>query len=720
MKKIIITILAVASMLTAQAQWTRVQNFIGGEPIGIAKKSFNTYVLSQDGKLYQSNNNVESWGYLGTIENTTTRTSYTGAKFFSNDNMLFCGTRNKLKRSISGSSWTDVSIDGTILANIGGTFGPKLVVATYTSFIDSASVYSSDDDGTSFSKHFTLKGEVFGIQTVNNKLYIITESKIHESINGVNFTNISTTGLPSLRNFSLGMAFTGDDNALYITTHSGLSSEVYKFASNVWVKSSTGLPANTHYSALSFVNNVLYISAYNAITKNGGMYASINNGQSWQKVIGNGLKSNYLRTISAIDDVTLLAGFDDGIYASSDKGASWFPKVDGYIGSIWREILNVNNTLITNDQFAGVYRSLDDGEIFLPRETGLEISQSITFYDIFSTQDAIFLTTTFGNSFSMCTFYKSTNYGKDWIQVDLPNKKTVYPYIMGSNDNTLFISLNDTYYKSTNEGETWIDITSGIPNPNDNRFAQIVGANGIAYLATSNEIFRSLDNGNSWLLDTIGLGLKDMRGPYYLGVVDGELTTIIPKDNFEPGSQIFRRAAEKWELVTSSTINNKVYKIKREGNYLYARMFSEKGIVVSANNGKTFTPFNNGFTLDQVETISDFEIINGSMVVVMNGRAGIWRNSQLTGTTQVHYLGTKDELLVYPNPVNSTLTIQLPNNNQTFTTQLFDLQGKLVKTSSSNTTQQQIDVTDLSDGMYVCKIITADKTLSSKIIISKQ
>jgi len=59
-------------------------------------------------------------------------------------------------------------------------------------------------------------------------------------------------------------------------------------------------------------------------------------------------------------------------------------------------------------------------------------------------------------------------------------------------------------------------------------------------------------------------------------------------------------------------------------------------------------------------------------------------------------------VFIYPNPVKDKLAIR--NNSESVVVEIYDLSGKLIKKSSvrANVTQQ-LDVSDLRNGMYIQK-----------------
>jgi hypothetical protein len=97
----------------------------------------------------------------------------------------------------------------------------------------------------------------------------------------------------------------------------------------------------------------------------------------------------------------------------------------------------------------------------------------------------------------------------------------------------------------------------------------------------------------------------------------------------------------------------------------------------------------------------------------------------LAVTTSVNDLTNEIGLRMFPNPSNGLLQINFDlNETEKMTIQITDLNGRLVKDvmNTTNLSGKQNIVTDLSDlsnGMYIARIITADKTINSKFSLMK-
>ena len=74
---------------------------------------------------------------------------------------------------------------------------------------------------------------------------------------------------------------------------------------------------------------------------------------------------------------------------------------------------------------------------------------------------------------------------------------------------------------------------------------------------------------------------------------------------------------------------------------------------------------------------------------------------------------TGNSISIYPNPTTGVINIMGINNFEKL--QIFDLQGKLVKTYSSFT--NQIDINNLTSGNYTIKIISEDSVITKKLVL---
>jgi hypothetical protein len=76
--------------------------------------------------------------------------------------------------------------------------------------------------------------------------------------------------------------------------------------------------------------------------------------------------------------------------------------------------------------------------------------------------------------------------------------------------------------------------------------------------------------------------------------------------------------------------------------------------------------------------------------------------------------------MTYPNPANDLLAIQWKSvNKQNSTIELFDIQGKLIQTTTlyQGSSVAYFDTRSLYDGEYIVRMAIGDQFITKKIII---
>lgn len=107
--------------------------------------------------------------------------------------------------------------------------------------------------------------------------------------------------------------------------------------------------------------------------------------------------------------------------------------------------------------------------------------------------------------------------------------------------------------------------------------------------------------------------------------------------------------------------------------------------------------------------------------IAANGNSGTSGDQVVnasTGNFSVLGISKENQLdfTMYPNPVKGNINIQLPSGVSKASVQLFDISGKLLKTSLVTSISKKIDAKELSSGMYVLKINAEGKTGAQQFI----
>lgn len=81
---------------------------------------------------------------------------------------------------------------------------------------------------------------------------------------------------------------------------------------------------------------------------------------------------------------------------------------------------------------------------------------------------------------------------------------------------------------------------------------------------------------------------------------------------------------------------------------------------------------------------------------------------------------SKAVVTYYPNPSSDLITVKIENINSTnFNLTIYNIMGKIVKSEKINTNQKQINITDLSNGIYTVEIKAEGWSEKQKLIIQR-
>jgi hypothetical protein len=238
---------------------------------------------------------------------------------------------------------------------------------------------------------------------------------------------------------------------------------------------------------LAFKDTNLY-----AGTSDSGVYRSTNNGTSWVKssgLTGSGLN---VHTILVRDSV-LLAGTDNRIYRSIDKGSTWGTFGTG-IGSTQVYSLVRKDTVLFAGTTGLLYISTDGGSSW--DAPGLVVPGNIRTLVVKGSR-------LFAGSGSNGVF-RSTDNGSTWITIN-DGLLGHAIYSLAVKDTNLFAATNRGVFRSSNDS-SWTETNDGLYSvPSDPQSFFVYGSNILVGFPNYNGIFLSLNNGASWVSCNGGL-----------------------------------------------------------------------------------------------------------------------------------------------------------------------------------------------------------------------
>ena len=236
-----------------------------------------------------------------------------------------------------------------------------------------------------------------------------------------------------------------------------ISFPIHARANISWQKSDDGLNTSAMiYAIATGIDGKIY-----AGTTGDGLFASQDNGQSWQGNIINNSNNN--------DMVFSIFSHSNGnIYVGENNGITFFSTNNGIDWSIFNEFTSSNPTpkTICSDIDGNIYILYQSGEINI------------------LTQDGTILKSITNAPFNSLTWNMS-----------IDTEKNIYVSTMGSG-----------IFKSTDLGDSWTAINNGLPDLDVHKIKILSNGVLLAGLSGIGGVYRSTDAGVSWFESKAGMG----------------------------------------------------------------------------------------------------------------------------------------------------------------------------------------------------------------------
>jgi len=420
----------------------------------------------------------------------------------------------------------------------------------------------------------------------------------------------------------------------------------------------TNGPEGISINSLTNIGNIIY-----AGTETDGVYASTDEGVTWF-ALNNGIKTKSISVITSINNTLLAGTYENGIIHSTDGGQTWLAP-SNYSGAFVISMI-VKNQYVFAGTSEGLLRSSDNGITW----------EKLSSFPHFTTADAICST---GDKLiaggSSIQSYASTDNGDTWYTIGSLGGADVFS--LYAKEDTVYVGARNEIYRSLDGGNTFFEIE--IPFDRD-----LVNINSITsightlFMGTTYDdgVYKSTDNGLTWVKSSEGMGPKDVRalavtqssyliaGAHYAGVyrsTDTGSNWNKSMSGFPAGSSILKlinsaqgvfagtrdgiykttNSGTSWAKVTGNndTINySEVRGICTDNSKIYAALnYKFNGIVYKSTDfGKTWKRSGNGFSPDIAfmtsVIISGNNVIAGSDqgVYYSTDNGDSWQQSDLT------------------------------------------------------------------------------------------
>jgi len=585
-----------------------------------------------------------------------------------------------------GANWTVLSWPNQSKTDLFDAWGN-----TFFAVNDSV-ILRSADSGTSWDTVLQTQGQVFALKRIfehtwllcaANKIYRSTDDGLSWQANsapydatGIAFPNFSifSNELATLIEFSydtIGIVFRSSDLG---ESWAVFPPPVVANYSNLW--------------DMEVMGNKLF-AIWN------GLWVSADEGDTWTQ-----LQGPSSLTLESMGD-TLYVGGSDGFFKSYNEAGTWW---SGNLG--WKSALGSS----VNPYFSPQGLNYHNGKLylfahndcFITENEGLEwralYGKSYNpFSKFFAKGDSILL---IGNGAA-----RSFDNGETWEFIPSDNNSG-HPLAGGleftATNTHLFASswFSDSLYRSTDWGLNW---NSFSPPPNTFFVDHVVGVGDKFYLADSDDIYVSDNNGQSFSLANGGLGNNSY--------VDGLWGAAnVPFANAD--GQLYRRVNNLWKPATAGLYDDQgelPYIIEINGNAEHLcligtnQQFFNSLLFLSSNGGQSWTSgIETGLPTIEYQLLATLQgnTLYACGEIEGGGELGLWKRDIAVSTEDVQIVPALGFALL-PNPVsNETWLVFDKTPEVTCAVRVLDALGRLKWRDTVSGESLHIQTANWPNGLY--------------------
>lgn len=445
----------------AQNNWTATNGPFGGNISNLKRSSGGTLYAIVNQRLYQSTNNGDAW----ILTPTTTPTQlYLNDLMIDTDGKMYAVYYSTLYTSAdNGITWTTTASNlfqnGIKIDKV----GPDRVLVVW----GYSGVYVSIDKGVTWTQISTEQASN-GIGLVSNTagdiFYTTNSGKFFKhAYKGLTANWLPANFIQTPLTLAVGdsynsMTVDGAGN-LYVTSY-------YDFYKSVNGGTSfSSIKANL--SPLTYFYGILAASPDNSISffVYDKIYKSVNQGTAWTNTVSPAYDfGSSVNAVTFASSSTYFIGTGEGVFRTSDTGATWQIKNSGMTAATTDEIVitNAPEKIIVTKYAKGYFSSADKGATWTFNALSNYVSKTLKLTDgtiLLYGQGYILRSIDNGATFSSDNVYRNNN--QKIIEAANGDLYAFYSIYVNPN----YVSK---IAKSTNKGATWTELAiTGLPASNN-------------------------------------------------------------------------------------------------------------------------------------------------------------------------------------------------------------------------------------------------------------
>ncbi|MEM3872549.1 MAG: hypothetical protein QXE05_08320, partial [Nitrososphaeria archaeon] len=328
-----------------------------------------------------------------------------------------------------------------------------------------------------------------------------------------------------------------------------------------------------------------------------GILRSTNYGETWQEIRPLERPNNYYTVaISPLDsNIVFLGSWGGGILKSTDGGNTWFESSFGIeSASIFSFAITKNNNIYILLQNKGIYKSTDFGKTWARKDAGIDYYH-FNWFSGSIVQDPSDPETLYVIR-NCCGIFKTTNGGESWInlQNNWDNPRIGGFAIDPKNSNILYAGISEIrdpngkylgIVKSIDGGKSWQSV--GLKERLITEI-KIDPVSNILYAGTDKGLFKSLDEGKTWIDMKLPCNTQDYTYVRSIAIDTKNSPNVIYVGTINDGGYKTTDGGKTWEQIGQRQHIHVFAIDPNNSNIIYEAVWCN-GIWMSKDAGKTWT-----------------------------------------------------------------------------------------------------------------------------------